>query len=219
MVSLNFSNSSIKIRTSYLTNRNQYVPVNDKQSTRLPIYFGVSQGSILGPVLLNIYVSKLSTCTESNSIQYADNTNIYKSSWKANTILTKRTLENYILNWSKNNGLVFNNDKIKSIVFSSKKSNDDKSFLIISKGKSTQQKPTANLLCVAFDQYLTWNEQINIMKKSNYNILRILKTFKQFTPWYLRESLAESLILSGTNWTIVVDTQISKYPQNRLQCL
>ena len=85
-LSLNFSNSSIKIILSYLTNQKQYVQVNDKQSTRLPIYFGVPQGSILGLVLFNIYVAKLSTYIESNSIQYADNNNIYKSSSKANTI-------------------------------------------------------------------------------------------------------------------------------------
>ena len=107
LVSLNFSNSSIKIILSYLTNRKQYVQLNDKQSTRLPIYFGVPQGSILGPVLFNIYVAKLSTCIASNSIQYADGTNIYKSSSRANTIPTIRTLENdIILKWSKNNGLV-----------------------------------------------------------------------------------------------------------------
>ena len=94
LVSLNFSNSSIKIILSYLTNRKQYVQVNDKQSTRLPIYFRVPQGSILGPVLFNIYVAKLSTCIDSNSIQYADDTNIYKSSSKANAISNTRTLEN-----------------------------------------------------------------------------------------------------------------------------
>ena len=94
LVSLNFSNSSIKIVLSYLTNRKQYVQVNDKQSTQLPIYFGVPQGSILGPVLFNIYVAKLSTCIDSNSTQHADDTNIYKSSSKANAISNTRTLEN-----------------------------------------------------------------------------------------------------------------------------
>ena len=88
LVTLNFSNSSIKVIMSYLTNRKQYVQLNDKQSTRLPIYFGVPQGSILGPVLFNIYVAKLSTCIESNSIQHADDTNIYKRSSKANIIPT-----------------------------------------------------------------------------------------------------------------------------------
>ena len=88
LVTLNFSNSSIKIILSYLTNRKQYAQVNDKQSTRLPIYFGVPQCSILAPVLFNIYVAKLSTYIESNSIQHADDTNIYKRSSKANIIPT-----------------------------------------------------------------------------------------------------------------------------------
>ena len=54
---------------SYLTNQKQYVQVNNKQSTRLPIYFGVPEGSILGLVLLHIYDAKLSTCL--NQIQFS----------------------------------------------------------------------------------------------------------------------------------------------------
>ena len=57
------------------------------------------------------------------------------------------------------------------------------------------------------------------MTKSNYNILRILKTFKQFTPWNVRKSLAESLILSRINYCIVVHSQTPKYLQNRLHRL
>ena len=154
LVDLNFSKRTIKILMSYITNRKQYVQVTDKQSSQLPVHFGVPQGSILGPVLFNIYVAKLSSCIESNSIQYADDTNIYKSCTKTKTSTTIKTLENDIselLKWSENNGLVFNNDKLKCIVFSSKRSKDDKSFLIRSKGKSIQQEPTAKLLGITFD--------------------------------------------------------------------
>ena len=76
LVILNSSNNFIKIILSYLTNWKQYVQVNHKQSTWLPIYFGVPQGSILGPVLFNIYVAKPSGCIQSNSIQYVDDTNL-----------------------------------------------------------------------------------------------------------------------------------------------
>ena len=39
-----------------------------------------------------------------------------------------------------------------------------------------------SVLGVTFDQHLTLNEQITTITKSNYNILRILKVFKRFTP-------------------------------------
>ena len=48
LVSLNLSNSSIKIIMSYLTSRHQYVQIDDQSSYRLPIYFGVPQGEYIG---------------------------------------------------------------------------------------------------------------------------------------------------------------------------
>ena len=158
-------------------------------------------------------------------IQHADDTNIYKSSSKANAIPTIRTFENDIsehLKWSKNNSLVFNSDKLKSIVFSSRKANNDKSFLIRSKGKSIQQEPTGKLLGVTIDQHLTWNEQINIVTKSNYNSLRIFKKFKRFTPWNVQKSLTESLIIYKwiTLWLCIANiSKMPKYLQSRSQRL
>ena len=96
LVSLNFSNSSTKIIQSYFTNQKQYVQVNDKRSAQLPIYFTVPQCSILGLILFNVYVAKLSMCIDCNPVQYEDDSNICKSSSKANTISTIRTLENDI---------------------------------------------------------------------------------------------------------------------------
>ena len=51
LVEFNFSNSTIKILMSYLTNRRQFVQIEDKSSKELPVHFGVPQGSILGPVV------------------------------------------------------------------------------------------------------------------------------------------------------------------------
>ena len=65
------------------------------------------------------------------------------------------------MKWSKNKGLIFNNDKLKSIVFSSRKTNDNKSILMRSKGKSIQQEPTTHLLGVTFDQHLERTNQHN----------------------------------------------------------
>ena len=54
LLKLGFSVDAIKILHSYLTDRNQYVQIDDKSSSLSSIFFGVSQGSILGPVLFNL---------------------------------------------------------------------------------------------------------------------------------------------------------------------
>ena len=50
---MNFAKNTIKI-CSYLIERYQYVQIEDKRSTLLPMFFGVPQGRILGPVLFNL---------------------------------------------------------------------------------------------------------------------------------------------------------------------
>ena len=116
LTNLYFSNSSIKIILSCLSNRQQYVQLDDNKSLYRPIHFGVPRGSILSPVLFNIYVSSLSSCLKSNSIQYVDDTCLSLLDSISNIQSTISVLETDIRNlntWSENNGLVFNNDKLK----------------------------------------------------------------------------------------------------------
>ena len=75
---MNFTKNTIKIICNYLIERYQYVQVEDKRSTLLPMFFGVPQGSLLGPVLFNLHVTEFADRTYSTTIQYADNTNLYR---------------------------------------------------------------------------------------------------------------------------------------------
>ena len=102
--SINFSKETLKHIASYLTERSQYVQVDDKLSSSKHINFGVPQGSILGPILFNIYVSDMKdswkNCTCS---QYADDSNMYKHCKPnniASNIVDLQTTLKKVCDWS-----------------------------------------------------------------------------------------------------------------------
>ena len=56
-----------------------------------------------------------------------------------------------------------------------------------------------------------------MLTESTYGLLRVLKTFKRFTPFPTRKCLAESLALSRINYYSVVYGHIPNYLVKRLQ--
>ena len=61
-----------------MSNRKQYVKYNVNKSEFKEIKTGLPQGSILGPLLFSIYITDLSTISNTlKCIMYADNTTIY----------------------------------------------------------------------------------------------------------------------------------------------
>ena len=112
----------------------------------------------------------------------------------------------------------FNNAKILSVLYTSKRTIYVQRYLMKSNGIFIKQKPTAKLLGTTFDCNLTWNEQINIITKSTYDVLfKVLKNFKRCTPFKTRHCVAESLALSRINYYNVVYGQMSNYLVKRLQ--
>ena len=72
--------SSIEWFKSYLSNRYQYVRVQDAMSNLLQLNFGVPQGSILGPLLFTVYVNDLLLVSRHcKSVCYVDDCKLYLS--------------------------------------------------------------------------------------------------------------------------------------------
>ncbi len=74
---LGFSNDYLKWTVNYLTERQHFVQIDDKTSCLCPVNFGVPQGSILGPLIFNLYIADLQSYVEKKCHQYADDTTLY----------------------------------------------------------------------------------------------------------------------------------------------
>ena len=73
---MNFSVEALTLIQSYISEWRQYVQIDDKTLSTQRNNFGVPQGSILDPVLFNLYIADIIDNICCNSFQYADDTTL-----------------------------------------------------------------------------------------------------------------------------------------------
>ena len=83
------SGTALSWFSSYLTHRTQSVIVNDHILQVSSLSYGVSQGSVLGPILFILYTKPLSDLIQCHSIEsqsFADDTQLQVSVPKPNSV-------------------------------------------------------------------------------------------------------------------------------------
>ena len=110
------SNEYLTWINDFLSNRQQFVFLNNTTSYKVPVISGVPQGSVLGPLLFILYINDLSINIESCKIlTFADDTKLVKSIGSSvDTLLLQKDLDT-IINWSAHNNMRLNKDKFELI--------------------------------------------------------------------------------------------------------
>ena len=83
-----FNENTIKLVYSYLTNRKQSIKIKGSLSTLKCILSGVPQGSILGPILFNIFINNLFYFVgEENIHNFADDNTVSDNALLLNELI------------------------------------------------------------------------------------------------------------------------------------
>ena len=104
---------STKIIFSYLHNRTQHTEIKNSFRKRFNVLLVVPQGSILGPLLLNIdLIDLFYECEESDIASYADDTTPYSCGSDTQSIIAKLQITaNKLFNWLEYNHFKANSGK------------------------------------------------------------------------------------------------------------
>ena len=101
---------------SYLSKRSHYVSINDVNSDLISVSNGVPQGSILGPLLFNIYINDIVRSSETlKFILFVDDTAILLAGDNVNNLAVSMNAEIvHVLKWLTCNKLQLNFKKLTS---------------------------------------------------------------------------------------------------------
>ena len=149
--------------SSYLTNRKQFVTISGYDSSIANIYFGVPQGSVLGPLLFLIYINDLHQAMKYCKIRhFADDTNLLIKNAQIKQLQKHINIDlKQLCNWLKANKISLNSGKTELIIFRhpNKKLNYDLKIKI--NGKKLLQSSAVKYLGILLDPFLNWSAHVS----------------------------------------------------------
>lgn len=148
--------------TSYLTGRTQITNVNGKLSIAERVTLGVPQGSILGPMLFNIYINDMGKVIRNSRLAlFADDALLFVEADSALECENQMMEDLSELNqWLKANKLKLNVSKTKCMLL-----NEDRAINLTIDNEIVQQVKEMKYLGVVIDQKLKFESHVNYIAK------------------------------------------------------
>ena len=187
-----FDIKSVKLIQQYLSNRKQRVKVGNAYSSWKDIFYGIPQGSILGPLIFNIFLCDLFYFLEGVAVaSYADDTTPYTAN-KTNDLVIKE-IEHFsevLFKWFDFNYMKINCEK-SHMLFSG---NDNVSANIDNHTIISENKNEA--LSLILDSKLSFEDHINDLFKKESQKLNGLATIAPYMCLEKRKPVMKAYVIS-----------------------
>ena len=209
-----FGKASLKLLQSYLSKRFQKTKVGSSFSSWLEVLLGVPQGSILGPLLFNIFINDIFQFIENSEIcNFADDNTIFSCDSTFETVVFNLELDaKNILNWLQINQLVANPAKFQFILLG----NSGKKLCLAINKNIIKLSDEVKLLGITIDSKLTFNSHVNGLCKSASKKIKCLYRVRNFTNQFQAKLLYNTYVLSIFNYCPLVWMYCSRTANNNI---
>ena len=212
-----FSTNVCNLLKSYLVNRKQRVKIGNTCSEWINNRKGVPQGSILGPLLFNVFINDLLYHDiSSKAYNYADDNTLSYSDKDVNEIKVKLEADCEIaMKWFQFNNMKANADKFQLMFLSRNHSNNE---ITINIGNySIQSSSSITILGVEFDNNLNFANHTDELCKQTSKQINALKRIKNYFDKPCKKILYNSYISSNFNYCPVVWMFANKSNREKLE--
>ena len=216
-----FDISALKVIYDYLKNRLQRTKVNGGYSSWREILSGIPQGSILGPLLFNIFINDMFFFLKKTKItNYADDNSTYTVENDIMELL--KTLETetcVVMDWFRVNEMKPNQGKCHLLVADINHKDYSSNSFIFLENVFLENEKSVRLLGIQIDQNLNFEEHITtLLKESNKKLHALMRIKKYMTQDKLRLIL-KTFIESQFNYCPLVWMCHSRDLNNRINKL
>lgn len=193
---LGFTPSLLQLLADYLRDRQQYVRLGIYESSPYHTRSGVSQGSVLGPLLFLLMVNDLPrVLRHAECLLYADDLKLYTVIRSLPDCLALQQDIDAVHQWSINNKMEFNPAKCSAMTFG--RMWHPIAFDYNISGKTIARSLVIKDLGVTFDQKLTFHEHISILAKESFRRLGfVLRNARDFNSVHVIRLLFSALVRS-----------------------
>ena len=189
MAAYGFERSALLFVYDYLRNRIQRRKVNGSYSSWRELLKGVPQGSILGPILFNIFINDIFFFLDKTLLaNYADDNTRYSVENDVMTLLKSLEADTYtVLNWFRFNEMKPNQGKCHLIVADINHKNYESRSFVYLEDAFLESEDIVKLLGILIDKELTFEDHIKwLLKKANQKLLALMRVSKYMTQEKLR---------------------------------